>query len=98
MSGSKATQYPPQDGAYAVKVKNGAGWNAFDTARLQISVGQPYHEGDKLAALLRENPTFDSVYGGEMVFQDNGVAKKRVALFEVDENGQGVFQKYITIQ
>lgn len=55
-------------------------------------------EGDKLAALLRENPTFDSVYGGEMVFQDNGVAKKRVALFEVDENGQGVFQKYITIQ
>ena len=50
MSGSKATQYPPQDGAYAVKVKNGAGWNAFDTARLQISVGQPYHEGDKLAA------------------------------------------------
>ena len=52
MSGSRAQQYPPQDGAYAVKVKNGAGWRAFDTARLQISVGQPYHENDKFEATL----------------------------------------------
>ncbi len=44
--------FPPQTGAYAVKVKNGAGWREFDVARLQISVGQPYHEGDKLAATL----------------------------------------------
>ena len=50
MSGSKAKQYPPQTGFYAVKVKTGAGWSDFDTARLQISVGQQYHEGDKLKA------------------------------------------------
>lgn len=52
MSGSKATQYPPQNGTYAVKVKNGAGWKTFDTARFQISVGQSYHEGEKLEATL----------------------------------------------
>ena len=50
MSGSKAKQYPPQTGAYAVKVKTGAGWQEFDTARLQVSVGQPYHEAEKLRA------------------------------------------------
>ena len=44
--------FPAQTGSYAVKVKNGAGWRDHDTARLQISVGQPYHEGDKLAATL----------------------------------------------
>jgi len=52
-------------------------------------------EGDKLAELLRENPEFDSVYGGTMTFQDNGVAAKRVALFEVDEEGSPVFKEYI---
>ena len=44
--------YPPQTGAYAVKVKNGAGWRDFDVARFQISVGQPYHEGEKLRSTL----------------------------------------------
>lgn len=37
---------------YTLKVKNGAGWRAFDKARLQISVGQEYHEGEKLLATL----------------------------------------------
>ena len=56
-------------------------------------------KGDTLARLLRENPTFDSVYGdGEMRFQENGVAKKPIALFEVDEDGDGRFLKYIEIQ
>jgi branched-chain amino acid transport system substrate-binding protein len=56
-------------------------------------------QGDKLAELLRENPNFDSVYGdGTMRFQDNGVAKKPVALFEVDDNGEGQFQSYIEIK
>lgn len=50
MSGSKAKQYPPQTGVYAVKVKTGASWQNFDTARLQISVGQAYHESEKLKA------------------------------------------------
>ncbi|MCB1320483.1 MAG: tRNA-dependent cyclodipeptide synthase [Rhodospirillales bacterium] len=38
--------------SYTVKVKSGAGWRAFDTARLQISVGQAYHEGEKFAATI----------------------------------------------
>jgi hypothetical protein len=50
MSGSR--QYPPQTGAYAVKPKGGADWQRFDTVRLEISVGQQYHEGQKMAATL----------------------------------------------
>ncbi|MCF6254664.1 MAG: tRNA-dependent cyclodipeptide synthase, partial [Thiomicrorhabdus sp.] len=45
-------QYPPQTGAYAVKVKNGAGWTGFGAARFHISVGQPYHEGEKFKATM----------------------------------------------
>ncbi len=45
-------QYPAQTGKYAVKVKYGRGWAAHDTVRLQISVGQNYHEGEKLIATL----------------------------------------------
>ncbi len=45
-------QYPPQTGIYTVKVKNGRGWNVYSTARLQISVGQQYHEGEKLKATV----------------------------------------------
>ncbi len=52
MSVSRAIQYPAQNGAYAVKVKNGAHWRAFDTARIHISVGQAYHEGDKFKATI----------------------------------------------
>jgi len=39
--------------ALAVKVKTGAGWQSYDVARLQISVGQAYHEGQELKAALR---------------------------------------------
>ena len=52
MSDSKAIQYPPQSGAYLLKVKNGAGWAGFETARFHISVGQAYHEGDKFHATM----------------------------------------------
>jgi len=55
-------------------------------------------EGAKLAELLRADPAFDSVYGGRMTFQDNGVAKKRVALFEVGEDMKGAFQTYIELE
>lgn len=57
--------------------------------------GGDYWDGAKLAAAIRENPTFDSVYGGQMTYQDNGVAKKRVALFRV-EDAQSNFQSYIS--
>lgn len=56
--------------------------------------GGDYWDGAKLAGEIREDPTFDSVYGGEMTFQDNGVAQKRVALFRV-EDGESVFVDYI---
>jgi tRNA-dependent cyclodipeptide synthase len=44
--------YPPQTGAYKVTVKSGAAWRNYDTARLEISVGQPYHEGAKFEATV----------------------------------------------
>ncbi|QQR68643.1 MAG: tRNA-dependent cyclodipeptide synthase [Alphaproteobacteria bacterium] len=37
---------------YSVRVKNGAGWRRFSRCRLMISVGQPYHESGKFAALV----------------------------------------------
>jgi branched-chain amino acid transport system substrate-binding protein len=58
--------------------------------------GGDYWDGAKLAEAIRENPTFDSVYGGEMTYQDNGVAAKRVALFEV-QDGEAGFVKYIPL-
>ena len=58
--------------------------------------GGDYWDGAKLAEAIRDNPTFDSVYGGEMTYQDNGVAQKRVALFRV-EDGDNVFIDYISL-
>lgn len=49
---SASRQFPPQTGPYHLQVKNGAGWHDFDTARLQISVGQEYHEDGKLQATV----------------------------------------------
>lgn len=46
-------QYPPQTGAYAVKVKNGRRWDVYSTARFHISVGQEYHEGEKFKATMQ---------------------------------------------
>lgn len=61
----KKHQYPTQTGAYAVKVKSGQShdsWHAFDVARLQISVGQEYHEGDKMSATWQWlKPRFSTV-------------------------------------
>lgn len=48
----KHFNYPPQTGEYVVKVKNGAGWRAYDTCRLQISVGKERHEGAKFEATV----------------------------------------------
>ncbi len=48
----KKFQFPAQDGRYSVKVKNGAIWRSYSWARLQISVGMPYHEGEKFEATV----------------------------------------------
>lgn len=59
--------------------------------------GGDYWDGAKLAEEIREDPTFDSVYGGEMTFQENGVAQKRVALFEI-KDGENQFIRYVTVE
>ena len=46
------TPYPPQIGEYIIRRKSGPALREYDTARLQISVGQPYHEGEKFAATV----------------------------------------------
>jgi len=52
MSNSRKNfQYPPQTGPYKVFVKDKGLWRQHSTARLQISVGNPKHEGDKFFAL-----------------------------------------------
>lgn len=47
----KNLQYPAQSGPYKVFVKDKSIWKDFSVARLQISVGNPKHEGDKFFAL-----------------------------------------------
>jgi branched-chain amino acid transport system substrate-binding protein len=59
--------------------------------------GGDYWNGDALREALLSNPKFDSVYGGQMVFQPNGVALKRTALFTV-ENGKRKFEKFIELK
>ena len=53
-------------------------------------------DGDTMRAALQANPKFDSVYGGQMNFQENGVASKKVGLFQV-KDGQNQFIKYIDL-
>lgn len=46
----------------AAKVKRACQWDSFKHARLQISVGQDYHEGDRLKATLEwASNNFDTV-------------------------------------
>lgn len=54
MSGSKSSTYPPQTGAYKVMVKGKTcpDWENYNLLRLEISVGQSYHEGEKFACTV----------------------------------------------
>lgn len=58
-------QYPPQLGLYNVKYKSEQSthsWQDFDMARLQISVGQEYHNNEKFEALINWcKPRFERV-------------------------------------
>ena len=56
--------------------------------------GGDYMDAEVLKKALYENPKFDSVYGGQMTIQENGVAKKRVGLFKV-VNGKSEFQQMV---
>ncbi len=51
MKNFKSIQYAAQTGPYKVFVKDKGLWQGHDTARLQISVGNPKHDGDKFFAL-----------------------------------------------
>ena len=51
MKNSKS-DFPEQTGFYKLDVKNGGRWRYFKTARLQISVGQEYHEAEKFMATM----------------------------------------------
>ncbi|HYM04374.1 MAG TPA: ABC transporter substrate-binding protein [Stellaceae bacterium] len=59
--------------------------------------GGDYWTGDGLRDALLANPKFDSVYGGQMVFQSNGVALKRTALFTI-EDGKRKFVKFLEVK
>jgi branched-chain amino acid transport system substrate-binding protein len=59
--------------------------------------GGDYLNGEALKTALYTNPKFDSVYGGQMVFQPNGVALKRVGLFKV-EGDKNKFEKFVEIK
>lgn len=66
-----------------------------EAARRARAKGGDWYSGVKLAEQIRETPTFPSVYGAQMTYQDNGVASKPVALFRI-EDGEPVFIKYVT--
>lgn len=61
----KQRQYPAQTGIYAIKIKSEQSthsWQDFDTTRIQISVGQDYHEGEKMLAVAEwAKPRFDKI-------------------------------------
>lgn len=67
-----------------------------ESIRRARAKGGDYWDGRKLISAIRENPVFDSVYGGSMTYQSNGVAKKRVAIFKVEE-GKGKFVQYVSL-
>lgn len=58
--------------------------------------GLDYKDAEVLKTVLYENPKFDSIYGGQMTIQENGVAKKRVGLFKV-VNGKSEFQQMVDV-
>jgi hypothetical protein len=50
---------------YSVRVKTGASWRRHSRVRLMVSVGQEYHEGAKLGAVvawINRNPTIQEVH------------------------------------
>ncbi len=53
--------------------------------------GKPF-TGSNLDAKLRQMRNFPSVYGGQISFQDNGTARKPIAVFQI-QNGQKVLLK-----
>ena len=67
-----------------------------EAARRARSKGGDYWAGRRLRAAISEAPNFPSVYGGDLVFQANGVSVKRAGLFRVVK-GEGKFVRMIDL-
>jgi branched-chain amino acid transport system substrate-binding protein len=62
--------------------------------RVKSKGGNPL-DGSQLEAALRENPRFDTVYGGTMELRPDGSVSKPISIFEVKE-GKSVRLKRLT--
>lgn len=84
--------YPQQLGTYVVKTKSEQSthsWQDFDIARLQVSVGQDYHEGEKMSATADWcTPRFDRV----MVCVNDTLQRFNM-MFEEDLSEQDAYLK-----
>ena len=60
------------------------------------AAGGDYLHGNRLISTVHDNPTFPTVFGGDLTFQSNGVALKPIALFTV-KDGKGVFQRFVKL-
>ncbi|NLD70569.1 MAG: ABC transporter substrate-binding protein [Limnobacter sp.] len=93
-----ATDYEKRTGSkpdfYAANYYEGVYMLAEILKRARAKGGD-YMDAEVFKTVLYENPTFESVYGGQMVIQPNGVAQKRVGLFQV-EGGEKKFKSFVT--
>ncbi len=58
--------------------------------------GGDWWSGARLADALRQDASFDSVYGGKMTFDKDGVAHKRLALLRIHD-GEPVLERYMQV-
>lgn len=100
-------QFPPQIGAYKVVPKSEQSthsWSDFNSVRLQISVGQPYHEGEKFIATLLwvkdrfKNVTIyvnDTLQRYNYIFEQN--MSEEEAYISAKKDGQKWLDKYLPV-
>jgi len=60
--------------------------------RVVAKGGDPY-DGSQLEKAIWDNPTFDSIYGGHIIFKKNGTCEKPVVLFEIKDGAPVVIKK-----
>jgi branched-chain amino acid transport system substrate-binding protein len=60
--------------------------------RVVAKGGDPY-DGSQLEKAIWDNPTFDSIYGGHIIFKKNGTCEKPVVLFEIKDGKPVVIKK-----
>ena len=60
--------------------------------RVVAKGGDPY-DGSQLEKAIWDNPTFDTIYGGHIIFKKNGTCEKPVVLFEIKDGKPVVIKK-----